>query len=125
MDNIDEVKQTLQQLKRLGVRVAIDDFGTGQSSLAHLRELAVDKIKIDRSFVTGLPHDAGAQAIARAVVQLAHGLKRSVTAEGVETEAQREALAAMHCDEMQGYLISRPLAADALGVWLTERANAQ
>jgi diguanylate cyclase (GGDEF)-like protein/PAS domain S-box-containing protein len=125
MDDIDSVKQTLQRLKRLGVRVAIDDFGTGQSSLAHLRELAVDKIKIDRSFVTGLPNDAGAQAIARAVVQLAHGLKRAVTAEGVETEAQREALAAMHCDEMQGYLISRPLSAEALGNWLAERVRAQ
>ena len=124
MDDIDAVKDTLRQLKRLGVRVAIDDFGTGQSSLAHLRELAVDKIKIDRSFVTGLPSDAGAHAIARAVVQLAHGLKLGVTAEGVETEAQRQALAAMHCDELQGYLISRPLGAVALATWLGERAQA-
>lgn len=124
MDDIDAVKDTLKQLKRLGVRVAIDDFGTGQSSLAHLRELAVDKIKIDRSFVTSLPSDAGAHAIARAVVQLAHGLKLSVTAEGVETEAQRQALAAMHCDELQGYLISRPLGAVALATWLGERAQA-
>ncbi|HEX5685535.1 MAG TPA: EAL domain-containing protein, partial [Ideonella sp.] len=118
------VKGTLKQLKRIGVRVAIDDFGTGQSSLAHLRELAVDKIKIDRSFVTSLPTDAGAHAIARAVVQLAHGLKLAVTAEGVETEAQREALVAMHCDELQGYLISRPLSAAALAAWLGERAQA-
>ena len=124
MDDIDAVKTTLKQLKRLGVRVAIDDFGTGQSSLAHLRELAVDKIKIDRSFVTSLPHDAGAHAIARAVVQLAHGLKLAVTAEGVETEAQRQALSAMHCDELQGYLISRPLGAAALATWLGERAQA-
>lgn len=123
MDDIDAVKDTLRQLRRLGVRVAIDDFGTGQSSLAHLRELAVDKIKIDRSFVTSLPSDAGAHAIARAVVQLAHGLKLSVTAEGVETEAQRQALAAMHCDELQGYLISRPLGAVALATWLGERAQ--
>ncbi len=124
MDDIESVKATLKQLKRLGVRVAIDDFGTGQSSLAHLRELAVDKIKIDRSFVTSLPNDAGAHAIARAVVQLAHGLKLTVTAEGVETEAQRQALAAMHCDELQGYLISRPLDAVALANWLGERAQA-
>jgi EAL domain-containing protein (putative c-di-GMP-specific phosphodiesterase class I) len=123
MDDIDAVKATLQRLKRLGVRIAIDDFGTGQSSLAHLRELAVDKIKIDRSFVTGLPGDAGAQAIARAVVQLAHGLKRAVTADGVETEAQREALAAMRCDELQGYLISRPLGVEALSAWLAEQAT--
>ncbi|WP_374568918.1 putative bifunctional diguanylate cyclase/phosphodiesterase [Ideonella sp.] len=124
MDDIAAVKDTLRQLRRLGVRVAIDDFGTGQSSLSHLRELAVDKIKIDRSFVTGLPTDAGALAIARAVVQLAHGLKLEVTAEGVETEAQRHTLCAMHCDELQGYLISRPLSAVALAAWLGERAQA-
>ncbi|HJV68263.1 putative bifunctional diguanylate cyclase/phosphodiesterase [Ideonella sp.] len=122
MDDIEAVKQALRRLKRLGVRVAIDDFGTGHSSLSHLRELAVDKIKIDRSFVAGLPADTGAQAIARAVVQLAHGLNLSVTAEGVETEAQREALIAMGCDELQGFLISRPLPARALGQWLHAHA---
>lgn len=118
MDDIEAVKQALRRLKRLGVRVAIDDFGTGHSSLTHLRELAVDKIKIDRSFVAGLPADPGAQAIARAVVQLAHGLNLTVTAEGVETEAQRQALLAMGCDELQGFLISRPLTAGALSAWL-------
>jgi diguanylate cyclase (GGDEF)-like protein/PAS domain S-box-containing protein len=121
MDDIDSVKQVLHRLKRLGVRIAIDDFGTGHSSLSHLRQLAVDKIKIDRSFVTGLPADPSAQAIARAVVQLAHGLGLTVTAEGVETEAQRDALIGMGCDELQGYLICRPIAASALSRWLTER----
>ncbi|MEK8030030.1 EAL domain-containing protein [Ideonella sp. DXS29W] len=123
MDDIEAVKSALRELKLLGVRIAIDDFGTGQSSLAHLRELTVDKIKIDRSFVTALPHDAGALAIVRAIVQLGHGLKRTVTAEGVETPAQRDALAAMHCDELQGYLISRPLPAEALDTWLSERTS--
>jgi diguanylate cyclase (GGDEF)-like protein/PAS domain S-box-containing protein len=122
MDDIDAVKQALRRLKRLGVRIAIDDFGTGHSSLSHLRELAVDKIKIDRSFVSGLPSDATAQAIARAVVQLAHGLALKVTAEGVENEAQRETLQAMGCDELQGYLIAHPLSEVALGAWLAENA---
>jgi len=125
MDDIEAVKQALRRLKGLGVRVAIDDFGTGHSSLSHLRELAVDKIKIDRSFVAGLPADSGALAIARAVVQLAHGLNLSVTAEGVETEAQRDALVAMGCDELQGFLISRPLSANALSDWLAEHVALQ
>jgi diguanylate cyclase (GGDEF)-like protein len=123
MDDIEGVQKALARLKRLGVRVAIDDFGTGHSSLAHLRELAVDRIKIDHTFVGGLPGDASAEAIVRAVVQLAHGLKLTVTAEGVETERQRAALAAMGCDVLQGYLISRPLAAAAFGDWLAQRAK--
>jgi diguanylate cyclase (GGDEF)-like protein/PAS domain S-box-containing protein len=123
MDDIDGVRRSLSRLRRLGVRVAIDDFGTGHSSLAHLRELAVDRIKIDHSFVGGLPGDASAEAIVRAVVQLAHGLKLTVTAEGVETERQRCSLAAMGCDVLQGYLISRPLAASAFGDWLGSRAK--
>ena len=123
MDDIEGVQKALARLRRLGVRIAIDDFGTGHSSLAHLRELAVDRIKIDHSFVGGLPGDASAEAIVRAVVQLAHGLKLTVTAEGVETERQRAALAAMGCDVIQGYLISRPLAAAAFGDWLASRAT--
>ncbi len=124
MDDIDSVKDTLAALKRLGVRIAIDDFGTGHSSLAHLKELAVDKIKLDRSFVTDLPGDSGAMAIARAVVQLAHGLRLDVTAEGVETEQQQQVLVAMGCDQLQGYLIGRPQSAAAMLRWLGERAEA-
>jgi diguanylate cyclase (GGDEF)-like protein/PAS domain S-box-containing protein len=124
MDDIDAVQRALQRLKRLGVHIAIDDFGTGHSSLAHLRELAVDKIKIDRSFVVGLPADPSAMAISRAVVQLAHGLGLKVTAEGVETEAQRETLQALGCDELQGYLIAHPLGAAEFSAWLAERTAA-
>ncbi|MGM9489156.1 putative bifunctional diguanylate cyclase/phosphodiesterase [Ideonella sp. YS5] len=123
MDDIDGVQKSLGRLRRLGVRVAIDDFGTGHSSLAHLRELAVDRIKIDHSFVGSVPGDTSAEAIVQAVVQLAHGLKLTVTAEGVETERQRAALAAMGCDVLQGYLISRPLPATAFGDWLEQRAK--
>jgi EAL domain-containing protein (putative c-di-GMP-specific phosphodiesterase class I) len=123
MDDIDATKYTLQRLKRLGVRVAIDDFGTGHSSLAHLKELAVDQIKIDPGFVRDLPGDAGAMAVARAVVQLAHGLNLRVAAEGVETDAQREALTGMGCDELQGFLFGRPMPAEALAAWLAEHAT--
>ena len=122
MEDIDASKHTLQRLRRLGVRAAIDDFGTGNSSLAHLKELAVDQIKIDPGFVRDLPDDAGAMAVARAVVHLAHGLGLRVTAEGVETETQRRALLAMGCDEVQGHLFGRPLPAEALADWLAERA---
>lgn len=124
MDDIEAVKRTLERLKRLGVRIAIDDFGSGHSSLAHLKELAVDQIKIDPAFVRGLPGDASALAIARAVVQLAHGLGLRVTAEGVETEPQRLALVEMGCDELQGYLFSKPLPAPGLAGWLAQRALA-
>ncbi|MFZ5550071.1 MAG: putative bifunctional diguanylate cyclase/phosphodiesterase [Pseudomonadota bacterium] len=124
MDDIEAVKRTLERLKRLGVRIAIDDFGSGHSSLAHLKELAVDQIKIDPAFVRGLPGDASALAIARAVVQLAHGLGLRVTAEGVETEPQRLALVEMGCDELQGYLFSKPLPASGLAGWLAQRALA-
>jgi diguanylate cyclase (GGDEF)-like protein/PAS domain S-box-containing protein len=124
MDDIDRVKRTLARLKHLGVRIAIDDFGSGHSSLMHLKELAVDQIKIDPAFVRGLPGDGSAMAIARAVVQLAHGLGLRVMAEGVETEAQRQALVGMGCDELQGYLFTKPLPAQALAGWLAQRALA-
>jgi diguanylate cyclase (GGDEF)-like protein/PAS domain S-box-containing protein len=124
MDDIDRVKRTLARLKHLGVRIAIDDFGSGHSSLMHLKELAVDQIKIDPAFVRGLPGDGSALAIARAVVQLAHGLGLQVTAEGVETDAQRQALVDMGCDELQGYLFTKPLPAQALAGWLAQRALA-
>lgn len=124
MDDVGSVKRTLARLKDLGVRIAIDDFGSGHSSLAHLKELAVDRIKIDPAFVQGLPGDGRALAITRAVVQLAHGLGLRVTAEGVETEAQRQALVALGCDELQGYLFSKPLPAQALAGWMAQRAPA-
>jgi diguanylate cyclase (GGDEF)-like protein/PAS domain S-box-containing protein len=122
MDDIGEVKRLLARLKRFGIRVAIDDFGTGWSSLGHLKDLPIDKIKIDRSFVRDLPRDAGSAAIARAIVQLARGLGQTVIAEGVETEAQRAFLLELGCDELQGTLISAPLPAAAFAGWMGERA---
>jgi diguanylate cyclase (GGDEF)-like protein/PAS domain S-box-containing protein len=118
MDDVAEVKRTLQQLRALGMRVSVDDFGTGYSSLAHLKELPIDGMKIDRSFVRDLPHQRGSVAIARAVVQMAQGLSLTVVAEGVENDDQRRFLRALGCDLLQGELVSAPLPAAALEDWV-------
>ncbi len=108
MDDLDAVRATLERIRALGVRVAIDDFGTGYSSLGHLQQLPIDRIKIDRSFVRGLPDDPGSVAISRAVVTLAQGLQLEVVAEGVETAAQRDFLVALGCHHLQGLLFGAP-----------------
>jgi EAL domain-containing protein (putative c-di-GMP-specific phosphodiesterase class I) len=108
MDDLDAVRVALSRLRALGVRIAIDDFGTGWSSLGHLNQLPIDRIKIDRSFVHGLPGDAGNAAIARAIVMLAQSLGREVIAEGVETEAQRAFLVGLGCAQLQGLLFGAP-----------------
>jgi diguanylate cyclase (GGDEF)-like protein/PAS domain S-box-containing protein len=108
MDDTDAVRATLAKVHALGVRVAIDDFGTGYSSLGALNQLPIDRIKIDRSFVRGLPEHAGNAAIARAIVMLAASLGREVIAEGVETEEQRACLVALGCPQLQGLLFGAP-----------------
>jgi diguanylate cyclase (GGDEF)-like protein len=108
MENADESVAVLRRLKALGIGIAIDHFGTGYSSLSYLKRFPVGKIKLDRSFVSGLPDDAEDAAIARAVITMAHSLGLKVVAEGVEAEAQRGFLAAQGCDEMQGSLFARP-----------------
>ena len=103
---------TLSALKALGVQIAVDDFGTGYSSLQHLRNFPIDCVKIDRSFVRGLPDSSEDAAIVGAVIELGHALGLSVTAEGIETEAQLANLRASGCDTAQGFLFSRPEPAD-------------
>jgi diguanylate cyclase (GGDEF)-like protein/PAS domain S-box-containing protein len=108
------VRSNLERLQQLGVRIAIDDFGTGFSSLAHLRGLPADVIKIDRSFVAGVAHQPKDTAIVGNVINLAHALGLVTVAEGVETEEQLEAVRGMGCDIAQGYLLGPPCPADEL-----------
>jgi len=110
-------RHTLDRLAEAGVRIAIDDFGTGYSSLSYLKRLRVDTLKVDRSFVQGLPDDAEDAAISTAVIALGRSLGLRVVAEGVETEAQRAFLRRQGCDEIQGYLLSRPVAPDLFAAW--------
>jgi diguanylate cyclase (GGDEF)-like protein len=108
MQDPERVAAVLASLKRRGVRIAIDDFGTGYSSLSYLKRFPIDLLKLDRSFVSGLPGDADDASITRAVLAMARSLGLKVIAEGVETEAQREFLAAGGCDQIQGYLLAKP-----------------
>ncbi len=110
---------TMQRLKSLGVRISMDDFGTGYSSLAYLRRFAFDRIKIDRSFVSGFPASRDCAAIVHAILGLGRNLGIAVTAEGVETAEQLERMRAEGCDEAQGYLISLPLPAEQARALLT------
>jgi predicted signal transduction protein with EAL and GGDEF domain len=103
----------LAELRALGVSIAMDDFGTGYSSLAQLRALPFDVMKIDRAFVRDLETDANALAIARTIVTLGRSLSLRLVAEGVETEGQAQALRAIGCDELQGYLFGKPMPAQA------------
>ena len=114
MQHVERAIATLEELRQIGIHIAIDDFGTGYSSLAVLKRFPVDCLKVDRSFVRDIPDDVDDMAITRAVILLAHSLDLSVVAEGVETEAQREFLVDCGCDEMQGFLFSRPLPAKEL-----------
>jgi diguanylate cyclase (GGDEF)-like protein/PAS domain S-box-containing protein len=121
MDDLGEVKQRLAHLKAMGLGIAVDDFGTGYSSLAHLKELPIDKIKIDRSFVHDLPDNRDSCAITRAIIQMGRSLGLTVIAEGIETEAQREFLATQGCDELQGRLIGPPLPRADFELWVSQR----
>jgi EAL domain-containing protein (putative c-di-GMP-specific phosphodiesterase class I) len=118
MASAEIVVANLEALRGRGVRIAIDDFGTGYSSLNYLKRFPIHSLKIDRSFVTEVgtnPADAG---IVRAIVEMAHGLKLNVVAEGVETEDQFRHLQRYGCDEMQGYWVSPPLPAEGINVLL-------
>lgn len=109
LHDMDEVRNTLRHLKAMSVRFSIDDFGTGYSSFAYLKQLAVNKLKIDQSFVHDMVDDAGDAAIVKAIIQLGHTLELSVIAEGVENEKQLTLLKEYGCDDAQGYLFSKPL----------------
>jgi diguanylate cyclase (GGDEF)-like protein len=114
MQHTDEVLRTLHALHALGVRIAMDDFGTGYSSLAYLWRFPFDKLKIDRAFTQGLGSDPRVDVIVGSIITLAHSLSIRVNAEGVETAAQQKALCHHGCDELQGYLLGRPVPSERL-----------
>jgi diguanylate cyclase (GGDEF)-like protein/PAS domain S-box-containing protein len=113
MSDSETVLPILSALSNMGVRISVDDFGTGYSSLSYLKRFPLHNLKIDRSFVAGLPDHRDSIAITQAVVAMAHSLGMNVTAEGVETPAQASFLRSIDCDKQQGYLFSRPVAAGA------------
>jgi EAL domain-containing protein (putative c-di-GMP-specific phosphodiesterase class I) len=110
----EQTAATLARLREAGVKVALDDFGTSYSSLNYLQRYNVDKLKVHRSFVEKLGSSKGADAIVRALVSLGRAMQMKVTAEGVETQAQRDHLVAIGCHELQGFLFARPLPASEL-----------
>lgn len=118
------VVEKLRLLRTTGIKIVLDDFGTGYSSLSHLQKLGIDKVKIDRSFVQDLDNERESKAIVRAVARLGRSLGVSVTAEGVETDEQRSFLRTLGCEELQGYLLSRPLD-EAAAVLLLQRLIAR
>ena len=121
MEDIESTQRAFEALSRIGVYLSIDDFGTGYSSLSYLRQLPARQLKIDRSFVADIEVRPDARAIVGAVIQLAHQLGLRVVAEGVETEGQRDILLVLQCDELQGYLLARPMAVEALDDWLQKQ----
>ncbi|MBN2646608.1 MAG: EAL domain-containing protein [Thiotrichales bacterium] len=123
MTNADSNIQRLNALREAGFDLAVDDFGTGYSSLSYLKRFPISILKIDKSFIDGLPLDEEDASISHALIQLAHNLKIQVVAEGIETPAQLAFLQAAGCEYGQGYLISRPLTQAKLMEWLPEHAN--
>ena len=123
MEDIESTQRAFEALSRIGVYLSIDDFGTGYSSLSYLRQLPARQLKIDRSFVADIEVRPDARAIVSAVIQLAHQLGLRVVAEGVETEGQRDILLVLQCDELQGYLLARPMAVEALDDWLQKQPS--
>ena len=122
MDDMEGCIAKLKALRDLGVNIAIDDFGTGYSSLAYLSRLPVNALKIDRSFIEGMLRSSENMSIVASIISLAHALKMKVIAEGVETQEQLNMLRSLACDEIQGFLISVPVAAESVVDMLRERA---
>lgn len=118
IDNMKRTVEALDELRQFGCTIALDDFGTGYASLNYLRQLPVDVLKIDKSFVTDLLYDKSSHMIVKAVIDLAHALGLVVHAEGIETKEQRDALIHMGCDRLQGFWFAKPLGHHTLLAWL-------
>jgi len=123
MHDVGQTITVLEQIRKLGVKVAIDDFGTGYSSLNYLKRFAIDTIKIDRSFVSDIPHDADDVAITTATVVMAHSLNRRVVAEGIETQEQADFLNKLGCEMGQGYYYSKPLPSNEIPKMLSDNRS--
>jgi diguanylate cyclase (GGDEF)-like protein len=123
MQDGEEAQAVMSKLKSLGVTIAIDDFGTGHASLSDLKRLPIDVLKIDSSFVTGLPEDESDVSMAKAIITMGHSLGLKVVAEGVEEERQVTFLADNGCDEMQGYLLGRPVPASEMTTIAREQSG--
>jgi len=117
----DRARDILTRLRRYGIQISVDDFGTGYSSLSYLRDLPIDELKIDRSFVFPMADTARAAALVASIIAMAHSLGLRIVAEGVETEVAYTELARLGCDQAQGYYISRPVPAAELDYWLSTR----
>ena len=120
-EQADSTIDVLRRLRGLGIRLAVDDFGTGYSSLAYLTRFPVSTVKIDRAFLVDIQHDPVNQAIVQAVTTLAHSIGMRVVAEGIETTEQLDLARSLGCDEVQGYLFSKPISTDEATVWLDEQ----
>ncbi|HEV7798253.1 MAG TPA: EAL domain-containing protein, partial [Pyrinomonadaceae bacterium] len=123
MKDPDQAIGKLHELKAMGLKISVDDFGTGYSSLSHLKRFPIDTLKIDQSFVRDINTDSNDAAIVAAIIDLAHALKLNVVAEGVETEEQLDCLRGLGCDEVQGYLFSKPLTVDAFTELLVQKLS--
>ena len=123
MENLDNAIYILESIKRIGVSISIDDFGTGYSSLGYLKQLPVNIVKVDRSFVTDIPNDKDDMEITAAVIAMAHNLRYQVVAEGVETQEQVDFLKQCHCDFGQGYFFSKPLTDEQLNDYCKEASS--
>jgi len=123
MQNMDTAIETLSALSEAGMRIAVDDFGTGYSSLSYLKKFPLSKVKIDRSFITDFVDSQNEAALVSAIIAMAHSLGLLVVAEGVETDEQLRFLQDMHCDEIQGYLVSKPLPADGVSELLSRSSS--
>jgi len=120
MEDAESAAKLLAEIRKLGVRIAIDDFGTGYSSLSYLKRLPIDTVKLDRSFVNGATTDPDDAALVMAIITLAHNLRLTVIAEGVETAEQLSFLRELRCDEAQGYLFSKPVPHDVFAASLRD-----
>jgi diguanylate cyclase (GGDEF)-like protein len=124
MQDVDNVLQTLGQIKALGVSLAVDDFGTGFSSLSYLRRFPIDRLKIDQSFVRDIERTPANESIARAIIALAASLSLDVVAEGIEKHSEKTVLEHLRCPEGQGYLFARPLPAEEIHAWVAAHRRA-